>query len=282
MDVITHLNSKGTTALLFIPGDLPSPLLYLPCRVSLCIDPNTGRKTIKWYPELARLQINCQLPVNAAGVAPSFSLTHSTAGSRSAVRLSAGSETALAMLLNWSVLLIQGIFLRMKPEGCNLFHLRGMLGMWPLAQVYGRKHWVFRAKPCRILAHQQKAATTSVQARKQSVRWTNKQLIQNISREGSTSWLFRNCSWTYNSTSVGPTRELQSWVRWQTCCLPTTSPHHRSSPPHRSCHPHIPTLLLASFWQPNSVFGGQVPSRVFKVRFPLVDHVNCRKKFVSR
>lgn len=115
MDVITHLNSKGTTALLFIPGDLPSPLLYLPCRVSLCIDPNTGRKTIKWYPELARLQINCQLPVNAAGVAPSFSLTHSTAGSRSAVRLSAGSETALAMLLNWSVLLIQGTFLRMKP-----------------------------------------------------------------------------------------------------------------------------------------------------------------------
>ena len=51
--------------------------------------------------------------------------------------------------------------------------------MWPLAltpgavlpaPAYGRKRQVFRAKPCIILGHQQKAATTSVQARKQSDR----------------------------------------------------------------------------------------------------------------
>lgn len=52
-------------------------------------------------------------------------------------------------------------------------------------------------------------------------------------------------------------------------------------PPHRGCHPEILTLLLASFWQPNNVFDGQVPSPVFKDSFPLVDHVNCHEKFLS-
>lgn len=75
MDVITHLISKGTTALLFSPGDLLSPLLHILHRVPPHTDPNTGRKMIKKYPELARSQISHQLAVNAAGVAL-IALTH--------------------------------------------------------------------------------------------------------------------------------------------------------------------------------------------------------------
>lgn len=68
MDVIIHLTSKGSTALLFSPGDLPSPLLHILHRVPPDTEPNIGRK-IKKYPELARSQISHQLAVNAAGVA---------------------------------------------------------------------------------------------------------------------------------------------------------------------------------------------------------------------
>lgn len=42
-----------------------------------------------------------KLPVNAAGVAASFLLSQSTAGSGPAVRISTDYETALAKLLVW-------------------------------------------------------------------------------------------------------------------------------------------------------------------------------------
>lgn len=75
MDVITHLISKGTTGLLFSPGDLPSPLLQILHRVPPHIDPNTGREMINKYPELARFQNSHQLAINAPGVAL-IALTH--------------------------------------------------------------------------------------------------------------------------------------------------------------------------------------------------------------
>lgn len=102
--------SKGTTALLFSPGDLPSPLLHILHGVPPHIEPNIGRKIIKKCPELTRFQISHQLAVNAAGLAlialtPCWELI-------CPLWLFANSETALATLLTWSFTLTQGIFVR--------------------------------------------------------------------------------------------------------------------------------------------------------------------------
>lgn len=100
--------SKGTTALLFSPGDLPSPLLHILHRVLPHTDPNTGRKMMKKYPELARFQISHQLTVNAAGVAL-IALTQCWQ-LICPLWIFADSETVLATLLTWSFTLTQGIF----------------------------------------------------------------------------------------------------------------------------------------------------------------------------
>lgn len=75
MDIITHLISKGTTALLFSPGDSLSPLLHILHRAPPHTDPNTGKKMIKKYPEFAKFQISYQVALDA-GVALIASLTH--------------------------------------------------------------------------------------------------------------------------------------------------------------------------------------------------------------
>lgn len=145
MDVITHLISRDSTALLFSPGDLPSPFLHILHRVPPHTEPNIGRKMTKKYPALARSQISHQLAVNAAGVAL-ISLIHCW---------ELICPLAFCRLWNNSCHITDLVFHTHSGHLCQNLHSwacmgffsvrRGMLMMWPSAQLHLQRsppaHW---------------------------------------------------------------------------------------------------------------------------------------------
>lgn len=137
MDIITHLISKGTTALLFSPGDTLFSLLHLLHRAPPHTDPNTGRKMIKKYPELAKFQISYQVALDAAGVALIASLTHCW---------ELICPLPFCGLWNSSRHATDLVFHTVSGHLCQNLHSwgfmgffpvrRGMLGMWSSAQLH--------------------------------------------------------------------------------------------------------------------------------------------------
>lgn len=127
MDVITHLFPKALQ--LFSSAlEIYHLHFYIFHRVLPHTDPNTGRKMMKKYPELARFQISHQLTVNAAGVAL-IALTQCWQ-LVCPLWIFADSETVLATLLTWSFTLTQGILVTIFILG-----LVGLFGFFPVRRM---------------------------------------------------------------------------------------------------------------------------------------------------